>query len=252
MTNNKGFTENWILRSLPADQRERLGPHLLGVNLKFGEVLYEPGDSIRNVYFPNSGLVSLLSMDEEGRRIEVAMAGVEGMVGTVGALGCSEIPYQAMVQGEGTAFTLEADILKREIDRGGQLRESVDRYTGALLAEISQSASCAIFHSIRQRLSRWLLTAQDRARLDRFQLTQEFLSEMLGCRRQGISEAIAALLETSVILYDRCCVTIVDRRGLESSACGCYWSASASHRDYIKASFQKSLYEVSAAGRTSR
>jgi CRP-like cAMP-binding protein len=252
MTSGRSLAENWILRSLPADQRERLRPQLRRIDLNFGTILYEAGESIRHVYFPNSGLVSLLSSTGEGQHIEVAMAGSEGMIGVEVALGSATVPYRALVQADGDAFKLEAGVVRRELGGGGQIRECMLRFASALLAEMSQSVSCNRFHTVQQRLSRWLLTAQDRTRLDRFRLSQEFLSEMLGSRRQGVNEAVGVLVDNSLISYERCCLTIVDRRGLESESCGCYSAVSQTYDDHIRASFRNCFHEVSAAGQTRR
>jgi CRP-like cAMP-binding protein len=252
MTSSKSLGENWILRSLPADQRERLRPQLQRIDLDFGAILYKAGDSIRHVYFPNSGLISLVSSTEEGQHIEVAMAGAAGMMGVGIALGSETMPYRAVVQAEGDAFKLDSAVLRRELDSGGRLQECLLRYASTLLAELSQSVSCNSFHSVRQRLSRWLLVAQDRARLDRLRLTQEFLSEMLGSRRQSVNEAIAVLVERSLIAYERCCLTILDRRGLEFTSCECYRAVSRAYDEYVKASFRNVFHEVSAAGQTHR
>jgi len=184
--------------------------------------LYEAGCPISQVYFPNGGLVSLLASTEEGQVVEVAMAGIDGMVGIPIALERDTMPYRATVHVAGTAFRMAAGALREELDRGGPLRAHLLRYASWLLGEITQSAICNRFHSVKARLCRWLLVVGDRTGQERFSLTQEFLSQMLGSRRQGVNEAIDSLQASRLILYKRGSLSILSREGIERAACECY------------------------------
>jgi CRP-like cAMP-binding protein len=164
----------------------------------------------------------LLASTQEGQVVEVAMAGIDGMVGIPVALGMNTMPYRAIVQVEGTAFRLATSALREELDLGGPLRSHLLRYASGLLSEITQSAICNRFHSVKARLCRWLLVVRDRTGLERFSLTQEFLSQMLGSRRQGVNEAIDSLQEGGLIMYKRGSLSILSCDGIECAACECY------------------------------
>src|SRR5262249_42307933 len=226
-------TKNRILCSLGAEQRDRLSPRLEPVNLNFGVALYEAGDAVDHVFFPNSGLVSLLSTTEDGQVIEVAMTGVEGMVGVPVALRSDTTPYRALVQTEGAALRLDAGILRAELARGGLLQERVLRYTAALMAEISQSATCNRFHTVKQRLCRWLLVARDRTFLGSFALTQEFLSHMIGSCRQGINETVASLQKDGLISRERGSITMLNPQAIQSASCECYSLVKQAYDEYL-------------------
>jgi CRP-like cAMP-binding protein len=213
---------NRLLAALPGKEYQRLRPHLEEGALSFGEVLYESGEIIRRVYFPNHGIVSLLSMVEERSTLEVGVVGSEGMVGISVFLGAQASPNQALVQGAGAAMSMKADAMRKHVGHEGPLPDLLRRYANSLLAQISQTAACNRFHAVEARLARWLLMTHDRIRSNEFRLTQEFLSHMLGVRREGVTNAARALQQMNLISYVRGQLTILDRAGLEARSCGCY------------------------------
>jgi CRP-like cAMP-binding protein len=213
---------NSMLAALPRKQYQRLLAGLESVALPFGKVLYEPGTRIRHVYFPNDSLVSLLMLVEGHQALEVGMVGCEGMVGVTLALGEGVSPVRALVQGAGTAMRMKSARFSEEIRKSPQLHREVNRYTAALMAQITQTAACNRFHVVEARLARWLLMTRDRVQSDEFRLTHEFLGHMLGVRRVGVTKAARALQGRKLISYSRGKITILDRRGLEAAACSCY------------------------------
>ncbi len=214
--------ENSLLAALPSEEYRRLQPDLIRVALTFGDVLYEPEAVIQDVYFPNQGLVSLLSAVEERSTLEVGMVGNEGMVGIPVYLGATISLNQALVQGTGTAMKMKAAVLARQIKEKRPLPELLRRYTLSLFNQISQGAVCNRFHKVEKRLARWLLMSHDRLRLDEFRLTQDFLSHMLGVRREGVVKAARILQQAGLIKYVRGQIRILNRPGLEAAACHCY------------------------------
>jgi CRP-like cAMP-binding protein len=214
--------ENHLLAILPREALARLQPHLESVALAFRECLYAPNEPISQVYFPCSSVISLVLPLEGGAAIEVATVGNEGMLGLPAFLGAGSIPGEAFCQIPGQALRLGAQILHQETAAGGPLHDVLLRYTQGLMNQIAQSAACNRAHSIDERCARWLLTTHDRAGSDRFPLTQEFLAQMLGVRRAGVSAAASILQRAGFIRYSRGMMTITDRPGLESAACGCY------------------------------
>jgi CRP-like cAMP-binding protein len=214
--------ENQLLAALPPKEYQRLQPDLEQVALTFGTILYQPGEVMPYVYFPNQGIVSLLSTVEERSPLEVGMVGSEGMVGIGIFLGVSTSLNRALVQGTGTAMRMKAIVLRREIKQQTPLPDLLRRYTHSLLAQISQGAVCNHFHRVEERLARWLLMTQDRLRSDEFRLTQEFLSDMLGVRREGVVRAARVLQKEKLITYVRGQIQILNRAGLEAAACQCY------------------------------
>jgi CRP-like cAMP-binding protein len=190
--------------------------------LAFGEVLYEPGERIRHVYFPNDSLVSLLTPVEGHLALEVGMVGREGMVGIPLYLGSDVSPVRALVQGAGAAMRMKSARFCREIRKIPQLQQEVSRYTGALMAQITQTAVCNRFHVVEARLARWLLMTRDRVRSDEFRLTHAFLGHMLGVRRVGVTKAARALQARRLIAYSRGKIRILDQEGLEAACCSCY------------------------------
>ena len=211
-----------MLAALPRKQYQRLLAGLESVALTFGEVLYEPGGRIRHVYFPNDSLVSLLTLVEGHLAVEVGMVGREGMVGVPLSLGTDVSPVRALVQGAGAAMRMTSSRFCKEIRKSPQLQREVNRYTGALMAQITQTAACNRFHVVEGRLARWLLMTRDRLRSDEFRLTHEFLGHMLGVRRVGVTKAARALQKEKLISYSRGKIRILDRRGLEATSCSCY------------------------------
>jgi CRP-like cAMP-binding protein len=213
---------NALLRSLTKKEYQRLLALMDETPLTLGKTVYQPGDLISDVYFPNSGIVSLLAGDAEKATLEVGLVGSEGMVGLSVFMGVGTSRNHAIVQGEGVALRMKAATLRKECNNGSPLTRVMRRYTHSLLTQITQSAVCNQFHSIEARLARWLLMTHDRVNEDEFPLTQEFLSHMLGVRREGVSRAASVLQKRKLIAYSRGRLKILDRPGLEAISCGCY------------------------------
>jgi CRP-like cAMP-binding protein len=213
---------NELLAAMPRKAHDRLVPALTPVALAFGEVLYEPGATITQVYFPCESMVSLLLPVENHLDIEVGLVGREGMVGASLALGIPHSPVKALVQGAGSALCLSAASFRRELVRTPALQRAVNRYIYSLMAQITQTAACNRFHVVEARLARWLLLTRDRMRSLKFRMTHEFLSHMLGVRRVGVTEAASSLQRQKLIEYSRGNIRILDERGLEAACCGCY------------------------------
>jgi len=214
--------QNSLLAALPRKSYLRLLPGLAPVELEFGEVLYEPGQPIQQVYFPTQSLVSLLTLVEGHLALEVGLVGWEGMVGFPLALGVDVSPVRALVQGGGSALRMSATRFRAELRRCPPLQRELYRYVNTMMAQISQTAGCNRFHVVEPRLARWLLMTRDRVRSGEFRMTHEFLSHMLGVRRVGVTEAASALQERKLIEYTRGAIRILDHRGLEKAACPCY------------------------------
>ena len=215
-------SQNRLLAALPRLEYERLRPAMHFVQLAKGKLIYDAGDLVRHAYFMTSGMVSLLARTEDGEAIEVAMVGNEGMVGVPVVLGTNLMPYRVMVQIPGGAMKLTEYALREEINRNGQLHKLLLCYTHTVLAQITQSALCNRFHTLEERLCRWLLIARDRVKSDGFEMTQEFLSDMLGAPRTAVTKAAGNLQKKRLIRYSRGRIKILDRLGLESTACECY------------------------------
>ena len=213
---------NRVLASIPPKEYRRLQAQLEPVAVSFGQVLYEPGQEIRHVYFPVDCLISLLTAVDKRRTLEVGMVGNEGMAGMPFILGMGVSGVRALVQGGGHALRMASAPFRIEFDRNTPLQDALHRYTYALMAQISQTAACNRFHDAEARLARWLLMTRDRVRSDEFLLTHQFLAHMLGLRREGVSEAASALKHRGLIAYSRGEIQILDVRGLKASACSCY------------------------------
>jgi CRP-like cAMP-binding protein len=216
------ITENRILSALPLQEYERLAPHFVPTHLPKGKSLAHPGDTLRHAYFPTRGMVSLLSTTEGGQAIEVAMVGAEGVIGVPIILGVGVTPYWSVVQIQGDAMRISAAALRIEFERGERFRDLLLKYTHALLTQVTQSAVCNRFHTVQERLCRWLLISRDRVKSDTIDLTQESISQMLGTARTGVTMAAVPLQDAGLIRYRRGRITILDRRGLEAAACECY------------------------------
>lgn len=214
--------ENRLLAALPPQERERLLARAEPVSLELSQVLFRPHDTLTHVYLPTTCVVSLLTQLEDGGGMEVGLVGREGLVGVSAVLGGDGETKVATVQGAGDALRVRAEALREEFRAGGQLQSVLLRYTHALMTQISQSVVCNARHHIPGRLSRWLLMYHDRWGRDDFYLTQEFMADMLGVRRAGVSEAAAALQAEGLISYNRGQIAILDRAGLEEFACECY------------------------------
>jgi CRP-like cAMP-binding protein len=217
-------TTNRLIQRLPVKDRERVLAACERVELPFGEILAEPGREIRNVYFPIASFISLVLPMGGKTVLEVALAGSEGFYGVPVALGLGISPVRALVQGSGKAWQMGAAAFRDELAQVPALRDCVNRYIYVLMSQLSQTAGCNRFHLVEQRVARWLLMTSDRAHAATFSLTHEFLAFMLGVRRVGITEAASALQARKLIAYRRGLITILDRKGLERAACGCYRS----------------------------
>ena len=213
---------NQLLGDLPKQEYHDLKRHLEEIPLVFEEFLYRPSVVISDVYFPNSGIVSLLAGVNERSTLEVGMVGKEGMVGLSITMGVDASINHAVVQGIGSAMKLKATTLRKECKKGGVLPRLLQRYAHSMLTQISQCAVCNQFHSMDSRLSRWLLMTHDRMGTDEFLLTQEFLSNMLGVRREGVNKAAGELQKQGLISYRRGTLKVLNRRGLEAISCQCY------------------------------
>jgi len=216
------FETNHLLATIPRQASQRMQAELESVDLTYGEVLYEPEDTIRHVYFPVNCLVSLLTAVDKGRTLEVGMVGNEGMVGMPMALGIGISAVRALVQGEGQALRMSAAHFRVEFKRNPVLQKALFRYTHLLMAQIAQTAACNRFHAADARLARWLLMTSDRLHADHFRLTHEFLAHMLGIRRGGVTQAATQLEQRKLIAYRRGNISILNRKGLEAAACTCY------------------------------
>ena len=214
-------TRNRLLAALPREEYARLAPRLEPVALELSRVLFRPEEEISHVYFPAKAIVSLLTDLEDGTGMEVGLVGWEGMVGVSAVLGGSETKV-ATVQGAGEALRLRVEALREEFGRGGVLQAQLLRYTHALMTQISQTVVCNVRHNLDGRLARWLLMYHDRRESDEFSLTHEFMANMLGVRRAGVTEVATRLKERGFIRYSRGHIAILDRAGLEQFACECY------------------------------
>lgn len=214
--------QNHLIEQLPRRERERLLAVAEPVQLVLTEVVCESGTPARHVYFPVDGFISLLTSVDAHPSLEVGMVGREGMLGVWLALDVTDTPWRAIVQGSGSAWRIAALPFRRELARSPALRRILDRYLCVLMAQLAASAACLRFHRIEPRLARWLLMTQDRAHADRFHVTHDFLAYMLGVRRVGVTMAAGALQERGQIAYHRGELVVLDRAGLEASACSCY------------------------------
>jgi CRP-like cAMP-binding protein len=213
--------ENQLLAALPKKEFQRLLPELKPVTLASSEVLYQPGKRIRHVYFPNKGMISLLSPVNERSTTAVNIIGKEGMTGISVFLGAATSSTLAIVQVPGTALKMKTAILQKE-SRQGVLERLLRRYTQALLMQAHQATICNHFHKVDERLCSWLMFMQDTAESDEFSITQEFLANVMGARREEISKAATILQQDKLISYRRGHVTILNRAGLEALCCKCY------------------------------
>ncbi|MGB3760152.1 MAG: Crp/Fnr family transcriptional regulator [Rivularia sp. (in: cyanobacteria)] len=217
-----GAIVNQLLGALPPEDYQRLVSHLESVELISGEVLWEPGEKMTEVYFPILGMISLVSIMENGSTTEISLVGKEGMVGLPVFLGGGSTTSRAIVQIEGSALKLNGNILKSEFDKGGELQRLLLLYTQALFTQAAQNAACNRQHNIEERLARWLLTTQDCVMKGELHLTQEFISQMLGTRRSGVTVAAGTLQQAGMIRYTRGKINILSREALNATACECY------------------------------
>ena len=220
---------NSLLAALPRKDYQRLLARLEPVTLTFGEVLYRPGEPIRHVYFPTNSLVSLLTPVEGHMALEIGLVGREGMLGIPLALGTSNSPVRALVQGSGAALRMKSTHFLSRFRRCAPLQKEIHRYIHERMVQITQTAACNRFHLVEARLARWLLMTRDRVQSDQFRLTQELLGCMLGVLRVAVTKAAGALQRRQLIRYRRGEIHILDGQGLERAACRCYQVVKNTH-----------------------
>ena len=214
--------QNHLLAALPATVCAQLYPHLELVPMPLGEVLYESGAKLQDVYFPTTSIVSLLYVMENGASAEIAIVGNEGILGISLFMGGQTTPSRAVVQSAGFGYRLKAKLLMEEFNKGGSVLHLLLRYTQALITQMSQTAVCNRHHSLNQQLCRWLLLSLDRLSSNNLDMTQELIANMLGVRREGVTEAAGKLQQAGLIHYSRGRITVIDRPGLEAEVCECY------------------------------
>ena len=219
------MSENHLLTALPIEERERLLPHIERLPLPLGDVIYEADAPIRYVYFPTSGVVSVLCSTDDGASIEAATVGREGMAGIPVFLGVDVSPNHAIVQVAGEAVRMKSEVFRKIADGNSRFHSLLHLYTFALMNQMSLSVACNRFHSVERRLARWLLMMQDRAQVDEFRFTQDLISRMIGTRRPHVSTAVGNLHNTGLIHNGRGKIDILDRNGLMKIACDCYLAA---------------------------
>lgn len=222
MPENATPRQNHLLRALSVDAQNRLFPHLEHVSLPLGKSVYESGDAMRHVYFPTDSIVSLLYVMENGSSAEISVVGNEGVIGVALFMGGESTPSRAIVQSAGNAYRLAGQRLKDEFNRHGEMLQLLLRYTQSLLTQMAQTAVCNRHHSIDQQLCRWLLLSLDRLPNNQLTMTQELIANMLGVRREGVTEAAGKLQKLGVIDYNRGHITVLDRPRLEQLSCECY------------------------------
>ena len=213
---------NHILAALSEDEYQNLAPYLEEISCSSGQILQEPNEPIKEVYFPNRAMISLVSIMSDGSTTEIGLVGNEGIVGLPAILGGHSTTSRSIVQIPGSAMKLPARILQREFLRGKKLQQLLLLYTQALLTHVSQNAACNRQHTIEERLARWLLSVQDCVLSDELPLTQEFIANMLGTRRSGVTVAAGTLQRAGMIRYNRGQITITNQEALEETACECY------------------------------
>ena len=214
--------QNHLLAALPVAEFGRLSPHLELVPMPLAEALYESGGLLQHVYFPTTSIVSLLYVMEDGASAEIAVVGNEGVLGIALFMGGETTPSRAVVQSAGYGYRLKASLLKQEFNRAGPMMRLLLRYTQALITQMAQTAVCNRHHSVEQQLCRWLLLSLDRLTTHELTMTQELIANMLGVRREGVTEAAGNLQRAGVIRYSRGRITVLDRRLLEKEVCECY------------------------------
>lgn len=239
MTTSHTPKENHLLSALPPNDFERVAPHLELVPMPLGQVLYESGGKLGHVYFPTTSIVSLLYVMEDGSSAEIAVVGYEGILGISLFMGGETTPSRAVVQSAGYGYRLSAQMLKQEFSRGGATMHLLLRYTQALITQMAQTAVCNRHHSVEQQLCRWLLLSLDRLPSNELTMTQELIANMLGVRREGVTEAAGNLQRAGLIRYARGHIVVLDRPRLERSVCECY--------SVVKKEFDRLLSDIPIA-----
>ncbi|OGT88265.1 MAG: Crp/Fnr family transcriptional regulator [Gammaproteobacteria bacterium RIFOXYA12_FULL_61_12] len=239
MTPPQDPRQNHLLASLPEGDYARMLPQLEWVTIPLGHVLYESGAQMRHVYFPTDSIVSLLYVMENGASAEIAVVGNEGVVGVSLFMGGETTPSRAVVQSAGHAFRLTAQLVKDEFLRAGPMQHLLLRYTQALLTQMAQTAVCNRHHSLDQQFCRWLLLSIDRLSSNELVMTQELIANMLGVRREGVTEAAGNVQRAGLIEYRRGHITVLDRAGLEARTCECY--------SVVKKEYDRLLPDVTAS-----
>lgn len=229
--------QNHLLAAFLPEEYARLIPHLELVSMPLGTVLYESGHELRHVYFPTTAIVSLLYVMLDGASAEISVVGNEGIIGVALFMGGETMPNRAVVQSAGHAYRLKGELLKQEFNRSGELQHLLLRYTQALLTQMAQTAVCNRHHSLDQQLCRWLLLSIDRLPSNELAMTQELIANMLGVRREGVTEAAGKLQKDGLVRYKRGHITVLDRAGLEARTCECY--------SVVKKEYDRLLPEVS-------
>ena len=215
-------SQNHLLGALPPAEAQRWMPLLESVDLPLGHVLYESGAALAHVYFPTTAIVSLLYVMENGASAEIAVVGNEGIIGVSLFMGGESTPSRAVVQSAGNGFRLKANVMKEEFNRAGPVLHLLLRYTQALITQMAQTAVCNRHHTLDQQLCRWLLLSLDRLEGNQLVMTQELIANMLGVRREGVTEGALKLQRAGLISYARGHITVLDRAGLEKCCCECY------------------------------
>ena len=228
--------QNHLLAALPAAEYERLSEHLELVPMPLGQALYESGGQLQHVYFPTTSIISLLYVMENGASAEIAVVGNEGILGIALFMGGETTPSRAIIQSAGFGYRLKAQFLKLEFNRGGPVMHLLLRYTQALITQMAQTAVCNRHHTVEQQLCRWLLLSIDRLPTNELTMTQELIANMLGVRREGVTEAAGRLQRAGLIKYSRGRISVTDRPGLENEVCECY--------RVVKKEFDRLLSEI--------
>ena len=226
-------TSNGILAALSKPILRQLEGKLRPVPLEIGKILYEPDETIEQVYFVTEGIISLLATLEDGASVEAGVIGPEGMLGIPIVLSAKSSPHLALVQGSGHAMKMTARDLRDAIKKDGVFLDLLLRYINAMFVQVAQTAACNRLHTVEERLARWLLLTHDRVKHDEFILTQEFISRMLGVRRAGVNVSANSLRQDGLIDYRRGKVTILNRKGLERASCECYVTVKQEYDRYL-------------------
>lgn len=219
------FFINRLLATLPSKDHEEIIANCESVDLRLGEVISEPGQTIHSIYFPTDCFISLVTPPDNNAGLEVGLVGNEGMIGTPLILGVGVTLLRTFVQGAGPAWCMTTERFHDALKQSSALQATLNRYLYVLMNQLAQMVTCTHFHLVEARLARWLLMTQDRAHSDHFHITHEFLAFMLGVRRVGVTKAASALQQRELIHYSRGNITVIDRVGLTAAACGCYGSA---------------------------